>query len=86
VLIEWLRREHGLQRIAYVDIDAHHGDGLYYGFESDPAVIFADIHEDGRHLYPGTGSSDEQGRGDAAGTKLNIPLPPGADDTDFNTS
>lgn len=84
VLIEWLRREHRLERIAYVDIDAHHGDGLFYGFESDPSLIFADIHEDGRHLYPGTGSSDEVGRGAAAGTKLNIPLPPGADDAAFD--
>ena len=51
IAIEWLRREHGLSRIAYVDIDAHHGDGLYYGFERDPGVIFADLHEDGRYLY-----------------------------------
>jgi acetoin utilization protein AcuC len=72
-----------LQRIAYVDIDAHHGDGLYYGFESDPGVIFADIHEDGRHLYPGTGSDDEIGKGEATGTKLNLPLMPGADDAAF---
>jgi acetoin utilization protein AcuC len=83
VLIEWLRREYGLQRIAYVDIDAHHGDGLYYGFETDPGVIFADIHEDGRHLYPGTGSDDEIGKGEATGTKLNLPLMPGADDAAF---
>ena len=83
VLVEWLRREHGLQRIAYVDIDAHHGDGLYYGFETDPGLIFADIHEDGRHLYPGTGSEDEIGKGQAAGTKLNLPLMPGADDAMF---
>jgi acetoin utilization protein AcuC len=83
VLVEWLRREHGLQRIAYVDIDAHHGDGLYYGFETDPGLIFADIHEDGRHLYPGTGSDDEIGKGEAKGTKLNLPLMPGADDAAF---
>ena len=55
VAVEMLRRNHGLKRIAYVDIDAHHGDGVYYGFESDPDLIFADIHEDGRYLYPGTG-------------------------------
>jgi acetoin utilization protein AcuC len=83
VAVEMLRRNHGLKRIAYVDIDAHHGDGVYYGFENDPDLIFADIHEDGRHLYPGTGSKDEVGRGTAAGTKLNIPVPPGADDSVF---
>jgi acetoin utilization protein AcuC len=83
VAVEMLRRNHGLKRIAYVDIDAHHGDGVYYGFESDPGLIFADIHEDGRYLYPGTGREDEIGRGDAAGSKLNIPVPPGADDAVF---
>jgi acetoin utilization protein AcuC len=83
VAVEMLRRNHGLKRIAYVDIDAHHGDGVFYGFESDPDLIFADIHEDGQFLYPGTGSKNEIGRGAAAGTKLNIPVPPGADDAVF---
>ncbi len=55
VAIEQLRRRHGVRRVAYVDIDAHHGDGVFYAFESDPDVLFADIHEDGRYLYPGTG-------------------------------
>jgi len=84
VAVEMLRRNHGLKRIAYVDIDAHHGDGVFYGFESDPDLIFADIHEDGRYLYPGTGTAHETGRGAAAGTKLNIPVPPGADNTVFD--
>ncbi len=83
VAIEVLKRRHGLERIAYVDIDAHHGDGVFYAFEDDPAVVFADLHEDGRYLYPGTGAADEIGRGAARGTKLNIPLPPGADDAAF---
>jgi len=83
VAVEMLRRNHGLKRIAYVDIDAHHGDGVFYGFESDPDLIFADIHEDGRYLYPGTGHAEETGRGAAVGTKLNIPVPPGADDAVF---
>jgi acetoin utilization protein AcuC len=83
VAVEMLRRNYGLKRIAYVDIDAHHGDGVYYGFEHDPDLIFGDILEDGRHLYPGTGDAKETGRGAAAGTKLNIPVPPGADDAVF---
>jgi acetoin utilization protein AcuC len=78
-----LRRNTGLERIAYVDIDAHHGDGVFYAFEDDPGVIFADTHEDGRYLYPGTGAVEETGRGAAAGTKLNLPLPPGADNAAF---
>lgn len=83
VAAEYLRSRHNIQRIAYVDIDAHHGDGMFYGFEDDPDLIFADIHEDGRYLYPGTGASEETGSGRARGTKLNIPVAPGADDTEF---
>jgi acetoin utilization protein AcuC len=82
VAIEQLKRA-GLEHIAYVDIDAHHGDGVFYAFEDDAAVVFADLHEDGRYLYPGTGAAGEVGRGAAAGTKLNVPLPPGADDEVF---
>ncbi len=83
VVIETLRREYGLTRIAYVDIDAHHGDGVFYAFEQDGDVVFADLHEDGRFLYPGTGTADETGRGAGAGLKLNLPLPPEADDACF---
>jgi acetoin utilization protein AcuC len=86
VAAEYLRQTHGLRRIAYVDIDAHHGDGVFYGFEDDPDLLFADIHEDGRFLYPGTGAAAETGRGAARDTKLNLPLPPGADDADFRTA
>src|SRR5579862_1325166 len=82
VAIEQLKRG-GLKSIAYVDIDAHHGDGVFYAFEEDAAVVFADLHEDGRYLYPGTGASAETGRGAARGMKLNVPLPPGADDEVF---
>jgi acetoin utilization protein AcuC len=83
VAIEVLRAEHGIRRIAYVDIDAHHGDGVFYAFEDDPELIFADLHEDGRTLYPGTGHASETGRGRAVGTKLNVPMPAGAGDDAF---
>jgi acetoin utilization protein AcuC len=73
----------GIARVVYVDIDAHHGDGVFYGFEADPRVIIGDIHEDGRYLYPGTGGAHETGEGEAVGTKLNVPLPPGAGDEEF---
>jgi acetoin utilization protein AcuC len=83
IAIEAARRVYGIRRVGYVDIDAHHGDGVFYAFEEDPDVAFADLHEDGRFLYPGTGSRSETGRGPALGTKLNIPLPPGAGDDVF---
>ncbi|MCB1985181.1 MAG: acetoin utilization protein AcuC [Burkholderiales bacterium] len=78
IAIEYLRHKHNIDRIAYIDIDAHHGDGVFYSFENDPDLIFVDFHEDGRFLYPGTGNAAESGKANAAGTKLNIPMPPGA--------
>lgn len=81
--IEKALKDYDLKTIAYVDIDAHHGDGVYYGFESNRHVIIADIHEDGRYLYPGTGHSNEKGKGEALGTKLNLPLQPGSGDEEF---
>ncbi|HKT31833.1 MAG TPA: acetoin utilization protein AcuC [Gammaproteobacteria bacterium] len=86
VAITHLRCAHGLKRIAYVDIDAHHGDGVFYAFEEDADLLFADLHEDGRFLYPGTGGSEETGKGAARGTKLNIPMPPGAGDEEFRAA
>ncbi len=86
IAVEHLRQNHGLKRVAYVDIDAHHGDGVFYGFEDDPDLTIADIHEDGRFLYPGTGFADETGKGRAKGTKLNIPMPPGAGDSEFDVA
>ncbi|MGA2707081.1 MAG: acetoin utilization protein AcuC [Steroidobacteraceae bacterium] len=83
VAVETLRSRYSVRRIAYVDIDAHHGDGMFYAFESDADLIIADIHEDGRHLYPGTGARAETGRGPAVGTKLNLPLEPGSGDDAF---
>nr|VFK31256.1 MAG: acetoin utilization protein AcuC [Candidatus Kentron sp. MB]VFK34778.1 MAG: acetoin utilization protein AcuC [Candidatus Kentron sp. MB]VFK76940.1 MAG: acetoin utilization protein AcuC [Candidatus Kentron sp. MB] len=83
IAVEILRERYNLTRIAYVDIDAHHGDGVFYSFEDDPYLFFADIHEDGRYCYPGTGFPQETGRGAAAGTKLNIPMPLYADDETF---
>lgn len=84
IAVEFLRRRHNLKRIAYVDIDAHHGDGVFYAFEDDPDLLFADLHEDGRYLYPGTGHATETGAGAARGTKLNLPLPPGAQDDEYH--
>ncbi len=80
IAIEYLRKGYNLQRIAYIDIDAHHGDGVFYEFEEDPVLCFVDFHQDGTTLYPGTGFINETGKGKAIGTKLNIPLPPNSTD------
>ncbi len=83
IAIEYLRQQYGVKRVAYIDIDAHHGDGVFYSFEDDPDLLFADIHQDGRTLYPGTGFVNETGSGTAEGTKLNIPVPPFSNDEIF---
>jgi len=81
VVINFIRSRYKLKKILYIDIDAHHGDGVFYSFESDPGVAILDIHEDGKFLFPGTGSPEERGKGIASGTKLNICLPPGSADS-----
>jgi acetoin utilization protein AcuC len=79
VAIAWLLG-HGIERIAYVDLDVHHGDGVQAIFDEEPRVLTISIHESGEYLFPGTGSVDERGRGKALGTKVNVPLPPGTGD------
>jgi len=83
VVIETLRSRYGVQRIAYIDIDVHFGDGVFYAFEADPDVIIADVHQNPRTLYPGSGFAHETGTGEAVGTKLNFPLAPGSGDREF---
>ncbi len=69
------------RRVAYLDIDAHHGDGVMYGYYQSGRVLDIDFHQDGRTLFPGTGFPPETGRGDGAGLKVNVPLPPAAGDS-----
>jgi acetoin utilization protein AcuC len=73
--IEWLLR-HGAQRVAYVDVDTHHGDGVQTFFYDDPRVLTISLHESGRYLFPGTGFTTEIGSGDGRGSALNVPLAP----------
>ncbi len=73
--IDWLLR-HGARRVAYVDVDTHHGDGVQAMFYDDPRVLTLSLHESGRYLFPGTGFAHEIGEGDARGTALNVALPP----------
>ena len=73
--IEWLLR-HGARRVAYVDVDTHHGDGVQAFFYNDPRVLTISLHESGRYLVPGTGFTDEIGVDDARGSSLNVPLAP----------
>ena len=81
--IEHLFSVYKLDRILYVDIDAHHGDGVFYSYESDERLIFLDFHQHSKTLYPGTGKASETGIGAAQGTKLNIEMLPGSGDEAF---
>ncbi len=80
IVIAHLKSKYHVKRLLYLDIDAHHGDGVMYGFYSDPGVLDIDFHESGKFLFPGTGFPDETGKGEAEGLKVNIPLLPATGD------
>ena len=70
----------GAERVAYVDVDAHHGDGVERVCWDDPRVVTISVHESGRTLFPGTGHPTEVGGAGAEGTVVNIALPAGTGD------
>ena len=72
--------DHGVQRVAYVDVDVHHGDGVERIFWNDPRVLTISLHETGQVLFPGTGFPTDLGGPDAHGTAVNVALPPGTGD------
>jgi acetoin utilization protein AcuC len=72
--------ELGAERIAYVDVDVHHGDGVQHIFWNDPRVLTVSLHESPLTLFPGTGFPSETGGGDAPGSAVNVALPPGTGD------
>jgi acetoin utilization protein AcuC len=79
IAIRWLLAQ-GASRIAYVDLDVHHGDGVQAAFYDDPRVLTISMHEHPATLFPGTGLPSETGTGDAAGTAVNVALPAGTGD------
>ena len=77
--LRWLL-DQGVGKIAYVDVDVHHGDGVEQIFYDDPRVLTISLHETGQALFPGTGFPHECGGPDAQGTAVNVALPPGTSD------
>ena len=71
----------GVRKVAYVDVDAHHGDGVQAAFYDDPRVLTVSLHESPLTLFPGTGWPAELGRGPAQGTAVNVALPAGTGDS-----
>lgn len=74
-------RARGVERVAIVDIDVHHGNGTQWMFYDDPSVLYVSTHQ--HPCYPGTGSADEVGNGDGLGFTVNVPLEAGATDADY---
>jgi acetoin utilization protein AcuC len=70
-------------RVMYLDIDAHHGDGVQWAFYEEPRVLTVSFHQDGRTLFPGTGSVTETGKGKGLGYAVNVPMLPGTADDVF---
>ncbi len=81
IAIHYLLRQG--KRVAYVDIDAHHGDGVEYAFYRDDRVLTISIHEDPTYLFPGTGFPHQMGEEAGRGFAINVPVPPGATDVVF---
>lgn len=77
----YARAEHGLERVAIVDYDVHHGNGTQDVFYADPSVLYISTHE--YPFYPGTGAADETGAAAGVGANINIPLPPGCGDEQY---
>jgi acetoin utilization protein AcuC len=83
VAISRLKEEHPGVRIAYLDTDAHHGDGVQWMFYDDPEVLTVSMHESGRYLFPGTGGVEERGSNGGVGYSVNVPLEPYTDDSSW---
>jgi acetoin utilization deacetylase AcuC-like enzyme len=77
-------RARGVERVAILDWDVHHGNGTQHLFERDPSVFYASLHQ--WPLYPGTGAASERGSGPGEGATRNCPLPSGATDADWLTA
>jgi acetoin utilization protein AcuC len=84
IAMAWLLGQ-GIQRIAYVDVDVHHGDGPQAIFYADPRVLTISLHQYG-WIFPGTGDVSELGTGEAEGTKVNVPFPASTTDREWLTA
>lgn len=83
IAAEHLIRHHGLNRVAIVDFDVHHGNGTQHTFDRRSDVLFISIHESPETIFPGTGYADETGIGPGEGYTVNIPMPPFSVDADY---
>lgn len=83
IAARYVQKKYGLERIAIVDFDVHHGNGTQAAFEDDHSVLFISLHQHPRTLYPGTGYDYEVGDGPGRGFTLNLPMQPGSGDDEY---
>jgi acetoin utilization deacetylase AcuC-like enzyme len=83
IATKYIKQQYGIERVAIVDFDVHHGNGTQAAFESDPSVLFVSIHQHPRTCYPGSGYDWEHGTESGAGFTINLPMPPGAGDDQY---
>ncbi len=83
IAAKYAKQNYGVEKIAIVDFDVHHGNGTQAAFEADPSVLFISLHQHPRTCYPGTGHEWEIGTGRGRGFTVNIPFEPGSEDTDY---
>jgi acetoin utilization protein AcuC len=79
-------RDAGCERVAYIDLDVHHGNGTQWIHYDDPSVLTISVHESGRHLFPGSGFPIETGGAEAPGSSVNVALPPFAGDDAYRAA
>ena len=83
IAARYMQRKHGVQTVAIVDFDVHHGNGTQAAFEDDPSVLFISLHQHPKTCYHGTGYDWEVGESAGRGATLNIPMIPGSGDEDY---
>ena len=83
IAARYLQKKWGLERVAIVDFDVHHGNGTQHIFEQDPTVFYFSIHEHPSFAFPGTGRAFESGNGPGSGATLNLPVLPGQGDSEY---
>lgn len=83
IAVRHLQQRHGLDRVAVIDFDVHHGNGTQAVFAGDPRVLNISLHQHPRTLWPGTGFADEEGTGEGIGYTVNVPLWPGTGDDEY---
>jgi len=84
IAARYAMKKHNLKRVLIVDWDVHHGNGTQAAFNDDPSVLYFSVHQ--HPFYPGTGTADEKGEGKGFGTKINVPLPAGSGDEEYQNA